>query len=156
MATHRTDFQIDASDEQVWAVLVDFESYADWNPSVPAISGDLREGSTVSLTLGLPGRPNLNVKAQIREVTPNRRLTWRGHLGAERLFTGEREFAIHALAENRVRFTPVEDLQGLLAPVFEALMGRSVQRHHETFNESLKSRAEATSVQAATEGDSEH
>ena len=30
MATHRTDFQIDASDEQVWAVLVDFESYGDW------------------------------------------------------------------------------------------------------------------------------
>jgi hypothetical protein len=40
------------------------------------------------------------------------------------------------MAENKVRFTHVEDLQGLLAPVFEALMGRSVQRHHGTFNES--------------------
>jgi len=78
MATHRTDFQINASNEQVWAVLVDFENYADWNPSLPSISGDLREGSTVSLTLALPGRPNLNVKAQLREATPNRRLTWRG------------------------------------------------------------------------------
>ena len=92
MAAHRTDFQIDASDEQVWAVLVDFENYADWNPSLPSISGDLREGSTVSLTLALPGRPNLNVKAQLRELTP-RRLTWRGHLGADRLFTGYRGFS---------------------------------------------------------------
>jgi len=119
MATHRTDFEIDASDEQVWAVLVDFEQYADWNPSLPSISGDLREGSTVSLTLGLPGRPNLNVKAQLREVTANRRLTWCGHLGADRLFTGYREFAIEPLAERKVRVTHVEDLQGWIAPVFE-------------------------------------
>ena len=151
MATHRTDFQIDASDEQVWAVLVDFENYADWNPALPSISGDLREGCMVSLTLALPGRPNLNVKAQLLEVTPNRRLTWRGHLGADRLFTGYREFAIQPLAENKVRFRHVEDLQGLIAPVFGALMGRSVQRHHDTFNESLKSRAEAMAAQAATE-----
>ena len=154
MATHRTDFEIDASDEQVWAVLVDFEQYADWNLSLPSISGDLREGSTVSLTLGLPGRPNLNVKAQLREVTANRRLTWCGHLGADRLFTGYREFAIEPLAERKVRVTHVEDLQGWIAPVFEALMGRSVQRHHDTFNESLKSRAEALAARAATEGDS--
>jgi hypothetical protein len=152
MATHRTDFDIDASDEQVWAVLVDFERYADWNPSVPSISGDVREGSTVSLTLALPGRPNLNVKAVLQEVTPNRRLTWRGHLGADQIFTGYREFAIHALTENKVRVTHVEDLQGWIAPLFEKLMGRSVQHHHDAFNESLRNRAEAITAQAATGG----
>ena len=155
MATHRTEFEVDASDEQVWAVLVDFESYAEWKPSLPSISGDLREGSTVSLTLVLPGRPNLNPKAVLQEVTPSRRLTWRGHLGADRLFTGYREFAIHPLAENKVRVTHVEDLQGWLAPVFEALMGSSVQRHHDTFNESLKSRAGVIAAREPTEGNSE-
>jgi len=154
MATHRTDFEIDASDEQVWAVLVDFEQYADWNPSLPSISGDLREGSTVSLTLGLPGRPNLNVKAQLREVTANRRLTWCGHLGADRLFTGYREFAIEPLAERKVRVTHVEDLQGLDRPCVRGAdgpLGSAPPRH---FNESLKSRAEALAARAATEGDS--
>ena len=101
---------------------------------------------------GLPGRPNLNPKAVLQEVTPNRRLAWRGHLGADRLFTGYREFAIHPLTENKVRVTHVEDLQGWLAPVFEALMGRSVQRHHDTFNESLKSRAKLMAVRTATGG----
>jgi hypothetical protein len=149
MATHRTEFDIDASDEQVWAILVDFDHYADWNPSVPSISGDVREGSTVSLTLSLPGRPNLNVKAVLQEVTPNRLLTWRGHLGADRVFTGYREFAIHSLAENKVRVTHVEDLQGWIAPLFEKLMGRPVQQHHDAFNESLKNRAEDITAQAA-------
>ena len=144
MATHRTDFDVDASDEQVWNVLVDFEHYPDWNPSVPAIAGDVRVGSTVSLTLALPGRPKLNVKAVLREVAPNRRLTWQGHLGANRLFTGYREFAIAPLSENKVRVTHIEDLQGWIAPAFEALMGRSVQHHHDAFNEALRHRAEAS------------
>lgn len=152
MATHRTEFEVAASAEQVWAVLVDFDRYTDWNPSLPSISGDLREGSTVSLTLALPGRPDLNVKAKLQEVTPNRRLTWRGHLGADRLFTGYREFAIDPLTDNTVRVTHVEDLRGWLAPVFDALMGRSVERHHDTFNQSLKSRAEAVAAQSAAGG----
>jgi hypothetical protein len=74
------------------------------------------------------------VKAQLREVTPNRSLIWRGHVGTDRLFVGQREFAIHRLAANKVRFTHVEDIKGLLAPLFEALMGDSVQRHHDTLN----------------------
>jgi hypothetical protein len=152
MATHRTEFEIDASDEQVWALLVDFENYADWNPSLPSISGDVREGSTVSLTLSLPGRPNLNVKAVLQDVTPNRRLTWRGHLGTDRLFTGYREFAIEPLTEQKVRVTHVEDLRGWIAPVFEALMGRSVQRHHDAFNDALKRRAEGTASRATISG----
>jgi hypothetical protein len=150
MATHRTEFEVDASDEEVWAVLVDFEGYGDWNPSVPSISGDVREGATVSLTLVLPGRPNLNVKAVLHEVTPNRRLTWRGHLGADRLFTGYREFAIHPLTQSKVRVTHIEDLQGWIAPAFEVLMGPSVQHHHDAFDESLTNRAEAIAAQAAT------
>ena len=100
--------------------------------------------------MGLPGRPNLNAKAQLLEAMPNRRLTWRGHLGADRLFTGYREFAIHPVAENKVRFTHVEGIRGSLAPVFEMLMGRSVQRAHETFNESLKRRAEAVATRTAS------
>lgn len=151
IAVYRTDFEIDASDEQVWAVLIDFESYGDWNPSLPAISGELREGSTVSLTLGMPGRPSPKVKAQLQQVTPNRRLTWHGNVGADWFFAGDREFAIHPLADDKVRFTHVEDVHGFLFPVFRALMGSSIQRSHDTFNRSLKNRAEAMAAQAAAE-----
>lgn len=146
MATHRTEFMVDASAEQVWQTLVDFERYADWNPSIPSIAGDVRTGATVSLTLVLPGRPALNVKAVLDDVAPNRRLTWRGHLGADRLFSGFREFAIDPLSDSSVRVTHVEDLQGWIAPVFEALMGRAVERHHDDLDEALKRRAEAAAV----------
>ena len=143
MALHRTDFEINASDAEVWAVLADLDRYPEWNPALPAISGELRAGSVLSMTLALPGRPPLNVKANVLEVVPNRRLSWRGHLGTDLLFTGYREFAIEPVAADRVRFTHIEDLRGWLAPVFELVMGGPVQRHHENLNESLKNRAEA-------------
>ena len=75
MAVYRTTFPIQAGADDVWAVLVDFDSYGEWNPSLPSISGVLRTGETVSLTLGMPGRPSPKVKARFGDVTPQRRLT---------------------------------------------------------------------------------
>jgi hypothetical protein len=115
----------------------------DWNPSVPDISGELREGSTISLTLVMPGRPSLKVKAQLLEVAPNRRLTWHGNVGTDWLFAGDRVFAIEPITESRVRFTHVENVRGLIFPVFRVLMGGAVQRHHDNLNSALKNRAEA-------------
>ena len=148
MPLYRTEFEIDASDEQVWAVLTDFESYPDWNPSLPAISGELSEGSVVSLTLGIPGRPNLKVKATLQEVTPKTRITWHGNVGGDWFFAGDREFAIQKLAEKKVRFTHVEDTTGVLAPVFAMLMGAAQQRSHDALNESLRDRAEGIAAKA--------
>src|SRR5947208_610568 len=73
MAVYRTTFPIDASSEVVWGVLVDFERYSEWNPSLPSIAGDLRVGSTVSMTLAMPGRPSPKVKAELTEVVPQQR-----------------------------------------------------------------------------------
>ena len=64
MAVYQTTLPIAATAETVWAILVDFERWREWNPSVPSIKGDVEVGSTVRLTLAMPGRPTVNVKAQ--------------------------------------------------------------------------------------------
>jgi hypothetical protein len=149
MAVYRTTFPIGASSEVVWDVLVDFERYSEWNPSLPSIAGDLRAGGTVSLTLGMPGRPSPKVKAQLTEVVPQRRLTWHGNVGADWLFAGDREFIIDAGDDDTVRFTHVEDVHGILFPVFRAFMGSAIQRSHDAFNAALTHRAEALAARAA-------
>lgn len=143
MAVYRTEFEIGAKDVDVWSVLTDFDSYGDWNPSLPSISGELRAGATVSLTLGMPGRPSPKVKARLVDVVPNRRLTWHGNAGADWIFAGDREFAIEPLEGARVRFTHVEDVHGAMFPLFRAVMGKAIQRSHDAFNRALKDRAEA-------------
>jgi hypothetical protein len=142
MAVYRTTFPIGASPDAVWGVLTDFERYPEWNPSLTSISGELRPGSTVSLTLALPGRPSLKVKARLADVEPGRRLTWHGNLGADWLFAGTREFLMDAQPDGTVRFTHVEDVRGVLFPLFRAVMGSAIQRHHDALNVALTKRAE--------------
>jgi hypothetical protein len=142
MPIYRTVFEVKASDADVWAALVDFEQYPQWNPSLPYISGELKEGSMVSLTLGLPGKSPMKVTAKFEQIQPKRLMTWRGNVGAAWLFSGYRAFEIQSLASNKTKVTHVEDIGGLLAPVFKLLMGDAVQQSHDGFNEALRRRAE--------------
>lgn len=143
MPIYRTAFEVEASDADVWAALVDFEQYPQWNPSLPSISGELKEGSMVSLTLGLPGKSPMKVTAKFEQIQPKRLMTWRGKVGAAWLFSGYRVFEIQALTPNKTKVTHVEDIGGLLAPIFKLLMGDAVQQSHDGFNEALRRRAEA-------------
>ena len=143
MAVYRTTFPIHAAADDVWTVLVDFDSYAEWNPSLPSISGVLRPGETVSLTLGMAGRPSPKVKARFGDVTPQRRLTWHGNVGGDWLFAGDREFLIDEQPDGTVLFTHVEDVRGVLFPLFSVVMGSAIQRSHDAFNSALKRRVEA-------------
>jgi hypothetical protein len=143
MALYRTTLPIAATAEAVWAILIDFERWSEWNPSVPSISGDAQLGSSIKLTLAMPGRPSAKVKARLTEVVPERRLCWHGNVGGDRVFAGTREFDIDPQPDGTVLFTHVEDVTGLLFPVFRAVMGQAIQEHHDNLNEALKRRAES-------------
>ena len=143
MAVFRTMFPVAASAETVWGILVDFERWSEWNPSVPSISGDAELGSTVALTLAMPRRPSAKVKATITEFVPERRFCWHGTVGGDRLFAGRREFVIDPQPDGTVLVTHVEDVTGLLYPVFRLVMGRTIQEHHDNLNAALKDRAES-------------
>ena len=82
------------------------------------------------------------MKAKLTEVVPERRLIWDGHVGADWLFAGRREFLIDPQPDGTVLFTHVEDVSGLLFPLVRAVMGGAIQRHHEGLNDAVKERAE--------------
>ena len=141
MAVYRTTFPVAAPASVVWRVLTDFERYGEWNPSLPSISGDLRPGAEVALTLGMPGRPSPKVKAHLGRVEADHCLTWDGNAGADWLFAGHREFVIEQ-ADDGVLVTHVEDVRGALFPIFRLVMGSAIQRSHDAFNKALRSRCE--------------
>lgn len=143
MPVYTTSFEINASPEQVWKTVTSFDRYPEWNPQIPAISGPLEVGATIRLRLTLPGRPALDVSATVEQLEPNALLTWRGHVLAPWFFEGYRRFEIRSLGEEGVMFTHVEDIHGVLGPVFSLLMGAPQRRSHEALNEALRARAEA-------------
>ena len=147
MKTHDTTLEIDAPAEQVWAVLTDFPAYGEWNTALPSLSGDLRVGSTLAMDLNLGGRP-MAVTADVQELEPGRHFSWKGHLGTELLFKGERAFTVEPLGADRSRFRHVESISGLLSGPFLLVKGNAVAEHHHSLNASLKQRSEERASRA--------
>ena len=129
MPVYRTTFAIDAPAARVWEALTALDRYQEWNPQIPRISGSLRPGERIDLQLALPDRAPMNLTATIEEARPDALLTWRGHVLAPWLFEGYRRFEIEPIAPGRARVTHVEDVHGVLAPLFSlALGGRVLSR----------------------------
>ena len=143
MPVYQTTFEINAPASRVWQVLTGLERYAEWNPQIPSASGRLEVGGRIRLRLALPERPTLNLSATIEEVQPDVLLTWRGHVVKPWLFEGYRKFAIQPIDGARVLVTHVEDIHGLLAPLFSVLMGAAVAKSQQMLNAALRARAES-------------
>jgi hypothetical protein len=84
----------------------------------------------------------MDVPADVREVHPGRKFSWRGHLVAESLFTGYRDIYVESTGPGKSRFRHVEGLSGLRVPPFLLLRGRGLPGHHHLYNRSLRERAE--------------
>ena len=143
MAIYRTTFSVAASSDKVWQIISDFDSWSEWNPSVPSIKGDLKVGSTCGVRLVMPGRPSVNVKVTLTDVDPGRRFAWHGNIAHDRFFAGDRSLDIEPQTDSTVLVTHTEDVTGAFFPVFKMLMGRAaIQAHHDNLNTGLKQRAE--------------
>jgi hypothetical protein len=75
--------------------------------------------------------------------TPISRNTFRTRIWLPAVKAGTREFQIDPQPDGTVSFTHVEDVTGLLFPVFRALIGPAIQQHQNDLNDALKRRAEA-------------
>lgn len=143
MAIYQTTFPVAASPDRVWEVISDFDSWPEWNPSVPSIKGDLKIGNVCAVKLVMPGRPSVNVKVTLTDVDPGRRFAWHGNIAHDRFFAGDRSLDIEPQADGTVLVTHTEEVTGAIFPVFKALIGEAaIQAHHDDLNAGLKQRAE--------------
>jgi hypothetical protein len=138
---YKTTFNVKASAESVWRVLTTLDRYGEWNPQIPWASGAIEEHGQIHLRLALPGRPAMNLVATVEKVRPRQLLAWRGHVLAPWFFEGHREFQIHSEGDRRVSVTHIEDIHGLLAPLFAVFMGGPVDQSHHALNDALRTRA---------------
>lgn len=143
MAIYRTTFPVAASPDRVWEVISNFDSWSEWNPSVPSIKGDLKVGNVCAVKLVMPGRPSVNVKVTLTDVVPGRRFAWHGNIAHDRFFAGDRSLDIEPQADGTALVTHTEEVTGVFFPVFKTLMGEAaIQAHHENLNTGLTQRAE--------------
>ena len=77
-----TEIEIDAAPAAVWAVLVDFPAYPEWNPMVRRAQGVLRPGERLRLEYRPRGRRARTFRPRLLVVEPGQELSWKGQPSA--------------------------------------------------------------------------
>jgi len=133
---------IDAAPEAVWRQIADTGAYADWNPFVRRLEGELTESARLEVEIDPPGGRAMTFKPTVLAARPGHELRWIGHLGMRGIFDGEHSFEIEPLDGGRSRFTQAERFSGLLVRPFAGSLEKT-RRGFEAMNIALKERAEA-------------
>jgi hypothetical protein len=136
-----TSVDIDATPQQVWATLVDFESYKEWNPTLIGMSGEVKEGARLSYRSA-----SESLSPIVSKVEVNRELRWETHRGIVGVFDGEHSFTLEELPGGRTRFTQSEQFRGVAVLfVTETLHTRTAPSFH-VMNGALRDRVEGESL----------
>jgi hypothetical protein len=139
MKSYEVTERIDASPDEVWAVVEDVSGYPDWDSGVERVEGRLAQGEKIKVFSELdPGR---GYPVTVTELERGR-MTWRGGMPLG-LFKGVRTYRV-APEDGGTRFTMREEFSGPLLP----LIWRSLpdfQPSFDQFARGLKARVEGAS-----------
>lgn len=144
MLTLRTEIQIAATPERVWNILMDFPSYAQWNPLVRSLEGIPRVGETLKVFIQPPGGRGMCFRPKVLCVEAAREFRWKGKLLIPGLFDGEHFFLLERAPNGNVLFTQGEVFSGLLVPMMKQSLEGTTRAGFIAMNEALKRRAEAS------------
>jgi hypothetical protein len=137
--TVATSVEIDAPPGRVWEILVDQETYPEWNPFVRQFRGELRKDGELEVSIQPPEREAMTFHPRIVELKSEERLVWEGRVLLPGVFTGRHHFEVTPLGGNRTRFDHSENFSGILVPFFDF---EPVRQGFENMNAALKRRAE--------------
>ncbi|MEZ4340500.1 MAG: SRPBCC domain-containing protein [Sandaracinaceae bacterium] len=139
---YAAECEIDAPVEEVWAVLLDLDGYADWNPFTPIAKTTLRVGDPIDMRVHMDGYGiTISQREHIRAVEEHAKLVW----GMEMLLgtvRAERTQTLTKLEDGRTRYRTEDVIEGPLEPLVRVLMGGSIQRGFEGVARGLKERVE--------------
>ena len=142
MKSISTETTINASMEKVWNILSDFPSYLEWNPFITKISGELKTGAKLDVTLEIEGTKPQSFKPEIISLTPGEKFCWRGKLFIKGLFDGTHFFILDRMEDGKTHLTHGENFHGILTGPILRKIEKSTVNGFERMNLALKEKAE--------------
>ncbi len=146
MLTIENKIEINAPIEHVWSVLVDRESYGQWNPVILSQDGELKVGAQSTMRIN-PGFFPMNVNIVYREIKRNQELSW---FGCPPLVKGYHYFRLQDLGNGKTQLIHGEDF-GLVAVILSGLpIVTLVKSKYKKADVAFKARCESLYTGAAT------
>jgi len=141
---HRIETQIDinASAERVWSILMDFQSYARWNPFVRSIEGTPKVGGSLAVHIQPPGSNGMRFHPTVLTVEATHEFRWKGKLVIRGIFDGEHYFILEPKSDTQVIFRQGEAFSGFLVPLLRRSLDGATKQGFAAMNEALKWEAE--------------
>jgi hypothetical protein len=138
----RTEIAIDAPPAKVWSILTDAAAYAEWNPFIVEMKGEIVQGGTIENTMQPGNGSRIVFKPTVLTVDPERELRWLGRLFVPRIFDGEHYFLLEETATG-TRLLHGERFRGVL---LWAMSTDGFRDDFKRMNEALKARAENNGI----------
>lgn len=136
--------EIAAPVDVVWAQLVDTSSFAEWNPFIPSLTGDLAQGERLTVRIAPPDGKAMTFRPTVTVFEEGHRLEWLGRMGIPGIFDGRHSFTVEATATG-TRFTHAEEFSGVLVPLTAKMLDKTAEGFRQ-MNEALRARVEKVTV----------
>lgn len=142
MKSLETQIVIAASPSEVWAVLLDFAAYPQWNPFLVSVKGEAKTGAYLDNTIKNGKGKDMRFQPEVLVVDTEREFRWKGKLWVKGLFDGEHYFKLEATEAGHTLLTHGEHFSGLLSGVLMKMIGEDTRMGFEAMNQALKARVE--------------
>jgi alpha-tubulin suppressor-like RCC1 family protein len=140
---HHSEATINAPPELIWDIILDLDSYPEWNPYTIAMQSTLKVGDAMVMTVKMSDLVTLTQTEYIRVIEPGHKICWGIDTDTPELNSGERCQWLEPKADGTTRYVTEDLIEGTLNPIVNALFDQDVQTGFDAVAASLKTRAEA-------------
>ncbi len=138
---------IPASPEKIWSVLMDGESYGEWNPVlVEVVEGEFRQGERIKYQMMTESGEAAEVEARVVKLEPDRELNQTG--GYWGILTFDHHWILEPV-EGGTRVTQHEDYEGIGVLFFDPSWFESA---YDRGNHALRERVLTSSDEVGPDG----
>lgn len=134
-----SDIIINASKEEVWSVLVDFENMKEWSSTMVKITGEIKDGGNIQSHFSFGGQ--IWLADHIFLYKEGEYFGWSDPLTGD--FIGNQDnhlFKIEAISENQTRFIQTDEFTGENASKHSLILARVAFDAYPKFNRELAER----------------